>query len=1273
MAFRAVGVRAVVKDIGKYVRDMDKMDSATKKAVDGIIAQLKKEVNVRKSLEFSARKIALAVESESIKRIKLSRAIDDQIDSLNKIKKDYGEASREMDDAVLSIDNLAVALKKSELQIETLDDKFQDIGQSIDESEKRTDAFGDELLELSTAATKTKIPIKEIAIGLAAIGAAVVIAVAAIKTLINIVKKLATIVLAPFKKVFEILKNITVAVTRFVVDLGKRAISSALDALANAIRNAARAAVEGAVAFQKLSIRFQGLIAQEVIATGHVNDFSRAMRLASGPAKGLLQWMQKLALATPFTRRDITETVAFSTAMGFTTKQAKQLVLSIGNFVAGMGLSTEVMERVILQFGQMQAGGKLFGTELRDLARGAFVPVNTIIRRVAENAGMAASAWQDLAARGKTDIQPFFDEFITLVGERFPDAMDRMNRTMEAVIQNAGEFVKEFLGVKLLLPAVEKLSGRAADALEAVVSDEVLKAFELAGLRVGGFVDRIIDLVGAISEAVLGTRDFRQMAITLAAFLSVIAEKASRLVDIVDDELIGFAERIGGSARDAFQWGVDLIVEFSRGIIISTSGVLVQAMQFVGGMLSKWLKGTSPPLVAPDIDIWGANALTEWLKGMSLADFSVLEGLQAPLKRALGALEAAGEIAEDDIAPAFAAISIALTEALAGGEVGQNVFDVISEHLGDFADELNELIREELELQYAIRAVMQAEQDLENARRGFTDQSLEVRRLTREYNELLRVGSDPAILRAKLAEINAAENAREAAREQVAASEVALEAAEDRVDPLEDQVRLQEAILRQLIAMTEAQFDMDDVTDSVSEAEASIADLIAEMGSVGASMDEVADAFREARATIIAEWATMFSGLREAWEGDITDAFTGLKDQFEQFKWDVIDPFLVALGLKEPPDIKELRKLALAGDLEEYLKWMERIKELEEGPREGVPLPPGGMGTFPEWEPQGIMRTIADIKKTVEGILTDIKEAVRIQIEVLLDPILPNFITLIDNSVVALDELTTMLNLQGESTLSPLAQALMIINALLNATIKGLSAFVILTTETFMKGGILDRVIRGETPALFGFVEILKGLAWDLPSAIIEGFEELSNAVNQVEPPTSEDWAEYAEALHQIEPATWRELLEEDGQQPFLYGFSTEARNELLGPGGALEQVEEFSTRVEQNLNNLKDNTVGHSIIPDMLSAIVIEFRDKFAEIEIILDEFAIKFTDTFAQLGIDKPGGLTIKDKMKGAIVSAPPTSNQTSVSFGDTNINDQMDAATFFALVQQAVTGAL
>ena len=1294
--FKLIGVRAIVKDIGKYIRDLNRMDRSVAATTKKIVDSAKREVGIRKALEFSIKKTRLAIESEAFKRERLSEAIDKQnrkLDELEKERKEEGEKAKR---AAVALDKLVLAYRKAGLQIDILESGLKDASGAIKESDKRTDALGDELLELSAAATKVKVPIKEIALVIAAIGAAVGVAIIAIKLLIKVIKRIATIILAPFKKVFEILKNITTAVTRFVVDLGRRAISSALNALSDAIRNAARAAVEGAVAFQKLSIRFQGLIAQEVIATGHVNDFSAAMRLASGPAKGLLQWMQKLALATPFTRRDITETVAFSTAMGFTVKQAKQLVISIGHFVAGMGLSTEVMERVILQFGQMQAGGKLFGTELRDLARGAFVPVNTIIRRVAEGAGMAASAWQDLAARGKISIQPFFDEFIKLVGERFPDAMDRMNKTMEAVVQNAGEFVREFLGVKLLLPAVEKLSERAANALDAVVSDEVLKAFELAGKRVGGFVDRIIDLVGAITKAVLGTSDFRQMAITLAAFLAVVAEKASKLVEIVDDKLVGFAEGIGDSAKDAFQWGVDLIVEFSRGIIVSTSGVLVQAMRFVGGMLSKWLKGASPPLVAPDLPLWGADALTEWLKGMTLADFSVLEGLQAPLKRALGALEAAGEIAEEDIAPAFAAISTGLIEALAGGEVGQNVFDIISEHLGEFSDELNELIREELELQRAIRAVEQAERNLDAARRGFTDQSLEVRRLIAEYNELLRVGSDPAILRAKLAEINAAENAREAAREQVRASEGALEAAEDRVDPLKDQVRLQEAILRQLIAMTEAQFDMGDAADSISEVEASIADLIAEMGSVGGEMDEVADAFRDARGIIMAEWATMFSGLREAWDVDIAGALGGLKAQFEQFKWDVIDPFLVALGLKEPPDVQELRKLALAGDLEEYTKWMERIREIQELREElegGVPEPPGGVGTFPEWEPRGIMRTIADIKKAVGGILADIKEAVRIQIEVLLDPILPNFITLIDNSVVALDELTSMLNLQGETRMSPLAQALLIINALLNATIKGLNAFVILTTEIFMKGGILDRMISGETSWLFGFAEIFKGIALDIPSGIIEGFEELSpdaldwsseaqdveefaDAVDQIEPPTAQGWTEYAEAL--------RELLETDQAEVWRsYGgwteFSAEMmERELLGSGGALETVGEFADRSETALRVFERNVVGHSIIPDMLSAIVTEFRDKFAEVGVILDEFAIKFTDTFENLatGFGKPGGMTIRDKLKGsrdAVVAAPPTANQSSVNFGDTNIYDQMDAATFAAMVRQAVAGAL
>ena len=59
---------------------------------------------------------------------------------------------------------------------------------------------------------------------------------------------------------------------------------------------------------------------------------------------------------------------------------------------------------------------------------------------------------------------------------------------------------------------------------------------------------------------------------------------------------------------------------------------------FIASLLAHWLAPGSAPLIASNIVDWGSSAFTEFLRGFTMADFDILEGVQRPLKRALKVL-----------------------------------------------------------------------------------------------------------------------------------------------------------------------------------------------------------------------------------------------------------------------------------------------------------------------------------------------------------------------------------------------------------------------------------------------------------------------------------------------------------------------------------------------------------------------------------------------------------------------------------------------------------
>ena len=82
-----------------------------------------------------------------------------------------------------------------------------------------------------------------------------------------------------------------------------------------------------------------------------------------------------------------------------------------------------------------------------------------------------------------------------------------------------------------------------------------------------------------------------------------------------------------------------------------------------------------------------------------------------------------------------------------------------------------------------------------------------VHSLVREYNAMLRAGTDNSILEQRLAELNAAELQMLASQEAEQAAQAELDAAEAALDPIREMVALQEELIQQLIDLARAQAD----------------------------------------------------------------------------------------------------------------------------------------------------------------------------------------------------------------------------------------------------------------------------------------------------------------------------------------------------------------------------------------------------------------------------------------------------------------------------------
>lgn len=510
------------------------------------------------------------------------------------------------------------------------------------------------------------------------------------------------------------------------------------------------------------------------------------------------------------------------------------------------------------------------------------------------------------------------------------------------------------------------LTGREIPMLQAALGEPFLKAWATiikavrefvsaltVAFKEGGRLYPILVKLGAIASIVGDA--FSRMLKPITAMLNPVKDLEAGFSflssgmeqgvgeagNVVINTVSNIVETLSGAAESAFQWGLNIMISFADGLVKGVSTVLTWAMNIISNALAWFLGPGSAPRVAPDLGKWGISAVDEWLQGFTKGDFSILKGIQKPLKGALDYLKSIGDISEKEAGKTFADISKAMIEALAsGGEIDASVIEQIRDATGEFGDAIADLTEKQLDLAAAEEEVAAAENDIADARDREEKAGLKVSKMTQEYNDLLRAGADPATLALKKKEIDAAAAARDEASLQREEAEEDLDIAKDKLDITKSQLDLQKQLVDQLIALAKAQTEAaaavePDAPDPAAGAGGGAGEMPALPGGGGMPEfdpdsigDALGDAIDNAKERILAKWNELLQPLRDKWDEWIT-TLTALWDRFLVFWGDIknrLKPVTDWLATAWD-DVKEAATIAAEWIEEE---WEELLGVLEE-------------------------------------------------------------------------------------------------------------------------------------------------------------------------------------------------------------------------------------------------------------------------------------------------------------------------------------------------------
>ncbi len=598
------------------------------------------------------------------------------------------------------------------------------------------------------------------------------------------------------------------------------AVARGFFAIINGLRNIVSGAIDAAASLQTFTVGVETLIAREAVLAGAFENTEQALVGTTKNSQHMIGVLRELSLASlgAFPVDAIQRTWRLNMAYGATSEQAVELTKAILTTAAALGLDTQMVQRLNYNLAQALVAGDLTAINLRQLRLAGL----DLARVFYDELGMSVAQVRDQLKSGAMTMQEVSETFIRYAEENFGTAGERMRNTFRGAIQEIKNLFY-WSGVDLLTPSLEVATGSIRRLTEEIKGLADAGFFAYVGQQIGKLVETVTTFSFDFAEGVI--RGFRRLP---AAIQPPLAQVAASMGEFGSNLSLAMEEagkeghdslsyQLGRTARDAFSWGVNIITSLALGIVEAAVEILVPVMNFITKLLNYWLGPGSPPRVAPDIDVWGAKAFTEWLHGFMGAEWDIFNSVQRRLESVFRTLLDIGAVDElmfgTELIQYTKDLAKALSEFARTGVLASGIYDRLREIGGEFGKELAELLRRQVALAKATEEYNKISAAFERAEEAFKKAEERLGTLTDQYNELVETRAPKILVRQKKAEMDAARARRNAAKQDMDNLEKQRDKAEERVETLKEQVRWQESLIDQLRRMYDWQRRIDEALE----------------------------------------------------------------------------------------------------------------------------------------------------------------------------------------------------------------------------------------------------------------------------------------------------------------------------------------------------------------------------------------------------------------------------------------------------------------------------
>lgn len=523
--------------------------------------------------------------------------------------------------------------------------------------------------------------------------------------------------------------------------LGAEAVTRIFDMVVRSAKQLATETLDAYGSYEALSLSIQSLVARELKHADATLGMADAMAQAGPRAEELLNWIQQLAIKSPFDMEGVA--VAFKTAQayGFTANEAQVLTQAMIDFTTATGQGSDVMGRVAYALGQIRNTGKVLTQDLRQLMN-AGVDVGYILKQM-------GYTLEDVKS-GIVSSDAFLKQFVTTMQDDFGGAAAASSTTLRGLINTLGDIKK--IGLRELFgPAIEAALPYLAAFAEKLQSLMPLVSYfgELIGIATKWLIEHksailttiaaitagvaaffLITNAGAIMSAAIATATAIVGGLTAAiGFLlspiGLVAVAVAGLAALFVFSFSDIQQKTGSFFSDfsgsLFRFGHDLIIALAEGMATAL-GAVIDVLNSIGQIITYWLSPGSPPKLLPDIDQWGASAINEFMGGFGDADFGIFNSLSNTFSGLIRSMD----LGKTDFVPRIQEARNAIAEAISQfnqtGQVGDDSFQAIADAVGLSVDKVKEYANALFNAESANRQLVEAQDALNRVTKEYDDQ-----------------------------------------------------------------------------------------------------------------------------------------------------------------------------------------------------------------------------------------------------------------------------------------------------------------------------------------------------------------------------------------------------------------------------------------------------------------------------------------------------------------------------------------------------------------------